>query len=244
MLIDTHFHLDLMDNMQLMIRDLQTASIGVLAVGTTPMAFTHEKRFCSGVNTIKVGLGMHPQLIAERGQEIDLFLRLVDDTRFIGEVGLDFSSSHIASRSQQIICFRKIAKACAERGGKVLSIHAVKSTGVVIEELHAAGTLKNNLCIIHWFTGTAAERKKALEAGVWFSVNPKMLRTKGGQETIKAIPKDRLLLETDAPFALKSRSVAALQSELEKLVVGISTVREENLLERIMDNSNYVFLGK
>lgn len=241
MLIDTHFHLDLMDNMQLMIQELQTASIGILAVGTTPIAYTKEKRFCSGVNTIKVGLGMHPQLVAERGREIDLFLQLVNDARFIGEIGLDFSSSHIPTQSQQITCFRKIAKACAERGGKVLSIHAVKSTGVAVEELLAAGTLKNNLCIIHWFSGTAAERKKALEAGAWFSINPKMLRTKGGQETIKAVPKERLLLETDAPFTLIPRSVADLQSELDKLVVAISTVREENMMKWIMDNSSFVF---
>ena len=43
MLIDVHFHLDLMDNMQSLIHEFQTSDVGIIAVGTTPKAF-HKSR--------------------------------------------------------------------------------------------------------------------------------------------------------------------------------------------------------
>ena len=77
MLIDAHFHLDLMDNMQSLIQEFRTARIGVICVGTTPKAYEKEVQLCSNTSAMKVGLGMHPQLVADREQETDLFLRLV-----------------------------------------------------------------------------------------------------------------------------------------------------------------------
>lgn len=241
MLIDTHFHLDLMDNMQTLIREFRNADVGVIAVGTTPKAYEREKQFCSGVDNIRVGLGLHPQLIAERESEIDLFLKLVIDGRYIGEIGLDFNSAYIASKEQQLSCFRRIAKACADEGNKVLSIHSVKAAGAVIDELEKAGTFRNNICIFHWFTGTVAERRRAIDAGAWFSVNPRMLKTKSGQETIKAIPADRLLLETDAPFTIKIGATTNLAVEFDSLVAGINRIRMEETREQIEKNQELVW---
>ena len=240
MLIDTHFHLDLMDNMQSLIREFDNADVGVIAVGTTPKAFERENQFCIGANNIRIGLGLHPQLVAGRGHELDLLLRLIKDSKFIGEVGLDFNSSYIASKDQQLFCFRKIAKACADGGDKVLSIHAVKAAGVVIDELERAGTFNNNICIFHWFTGSTFDRRRAIEAGAWFSINPRMLKTKLGLETIKIIPADRILLETDAPFTMKVESVNILKNELEKLVISISSIRGKDVKEQIEENSGVI----
>ena len=241
MLIDTHFHLDLMKNMQTLIREFRNYDVGVIAVGTTPKAFEREKQFCSGVDNIRVSLGFHPQLVAEREAEINLFLRLVRNSRYIGEIGLDFNSGYIASKEQQLSNFRKIAKACADEGNKVLSIHSVKAAGAVIDELAKAGTFQNNICIFHWFTGTAAERKRAIEAGAWFSINPRMLKTKSGQETIKVIPADKLLLETDAPFVNNIDSVRLLKERLEKMVEDISKIRGTRESGMIEDNSLRLF---
>ena len=237
MLIDTHFHLDLMENMQSLIHGFKDTDVGIIAVGTTPKAYEREKQYCSGTDNIKVGLGFHPQLISEREQEIDLFLGWVKRSKYIGEIGLDYNSAYLASKEQQLLCFRRIAKACADEGNKVLSIHAVKSAGAVIDELEKAGTFNNNICILHWFTGKEAERCRAINAGAWFSINPRMIKTKGGQETIKSIPVDKLLLETDAPFTKKFSSIGDLKEELEKTVKWISEIRGENVSEQIEQNS-------
>lgn len=237
MLIDTHFHLDLMENMQTLIREFRNSDVGVIAVGTTPKAYEREKQFCSGVDNIRVGLGFHPQLVAERESEIDQVLKLMYGSKYIGEIGLDFNSAYMASKERQLFCFRRIAKACANEGNKVLSIHSVKAAGAVIDELEKAGTFQNNICIFHWFTGTAVERRRAIEAGSWFSINPRMLKTKSGQETIKAIPIDRLLLETDSPFVVKVGTVRMLKKQLLELMTGISELRGIDQSRIIEENS-------
>lgn len=243
MLIDTHLHLDLMDNMQSFIDEFRVSDVGALAVGTTPKAFSREQQYYSSAINIKVGLGLHPQLVLERERDIDLFLELVKDTRFVGEVGLDFRPAYISSREQQLRIFREIAIACAKEEQKVISIHSIKASQFVIEELKGAGTFQNCICIFHWFTGTKGECQKAIEAGAWFSINPRMVRTKSGQETVKTIPSNRLLLETDAPFSMKIENMEQLHHELEKLVTLVSEIRGENIKPQIETNSAVVFGG-
>ena len=97
------------------------------------------------------------------------------------------------------------------------------------------------MCIFHWFTGTAAERRRAIEAGAWFSINPRMLKTKSGRETIKAIPADRLLLETDAPFVMKIETPRNLVAELEVLETGVNGIRGENLHKQIEKNQELLW---
>ena len=232
-----------MENMQSLILELHQCEVGVIAVGTTPEAYNREKHFCSSTENIKVSLGLHPQLASERKQDIGLFLGLITGCKYIGEIGLDFNTSFIESKTQQLLCFRKIIKACSKEGRKVLSIHSVKATGTVIDELEKAGTVQNNICILHWFSGTAMELKRAIEAGIWFSINPRMLKTQLGQKTIKTVPADRLLLETDAPFAITIKSADILKEELERLLNGIVEIRGEEVKKQIERNSEKVFMS-
>lgn len=239
MLIDTHFHLDLMDNMQSLIQEFRRSNnVGIIAVGTTPKAYVRERQFCSNNSNIKVGLGFHPQLVADRGREIELFMRLVNDATYIGEIGLDYNSMFLTSKSQQLSCFRKIVNACAKKGGKTLSIHSVKSAETVLDELEMASTFNNCCCIFHWFTGRPKDLKRAIDDGAFFSINPRMIRTKSGQEAIKMIPSDRLLLETDSPFTMKFQHVEDLQKELDTLVDAIISIRGENNIRKDIEENN------
>ena len=69
-----------------------------------------------------------------------------------------------------------------------------------------------------------------------------MVRTKRGQETIKAVPADRILLETDAPFTTMFETVKELKTELEKLVIRISEVRAQEMRGWIEDNTARIFV--
>ena len=142
---------------------------------------------------------------------------------------------------QQLSCFRRISEKCAVEGEKVLSIHSVKATGAVICTLKEAGTFKNCKCIFHWFTGTVSERKAAIENGAYFSINPKMLKTKSGQETICNIPADSILLETDAPFTMKFNFVSDLNTELGSIAKEISYIRGDDIIDQIEENSMKLF---
>lgn len=240
MLIDTHFHLDLTNNMQEMIQDLKTSDIGIIAVGTTPKAFDRTVKYCRGSNNIKVSLGFHPQLVAERKKELELFLKLAINNKYIGEIGLDFNSSYKESKVLQLSYFQRIIQTCAEEGNKTVSIHSVKAAGDVINILKDSNIFKTCHCILHWFTGTISECEKAVEAGAFFSINPQMLTTKSGREIIRRIPSNRILIETDAPFTKKFRNVHLLKKELIIIVEEISNIRQENILPQIEHNTNII----
>jgi TatD DNase family protein len=54
--------------------------------------------------------------------------------------------------------------------------------------------------VLHWFTGSKSEARRAVELGCYFSVNAAMMRNDRGRELVAGLPADRLLTETDAPF--------------------------------------------
>ena len=56
--------------------------------------------------------------------------------------------------------------------------------------------------------------KKAIELGGYFSINPRMLKTKSGLEVINTVTIERMLLETDAPFTVKPQHVEDIEIEL------------------------------
>lgn len=77
--------------------------------------------------------------------------------------------------------------------------------------------------------------------GCYFSINPGMLKTKSGMEVIKAIPIDHVLLETDAPFALKVQHIDEIEKELKRTMSRISDVIGFDISDIINKNSKEVF---
>lgn len=155
---------------------------------------------------VKLALGLHPWWVyADKGrlaEELRAFDDALPETRYVGEVGLDFSRRRIATRDAQLCAFRHIAGACAKEGGKVLSVHCVKAYDDALSILKSSGCLASCTCIFHWFSGSFPQLAQAVDAGCFFSVSARMLETKKGREYAKAIPLQKLLLETDAPSAV------------------------------------------
>ena len=117
----------------------------------------------------------------------------------MGEVGLDFAPRREGTFETQLDAFERIVDACCAQGGKVISIHAVRSATAVLDVLERHGATRSNACILHWFSGSSQELARARELGCHFSVNPNMLATKRGRAYVRQIPPNRLLLETDLP---------------------------------------------
>lgn len=201
-LFDMHCHLDFGEDPQALAADLQRIGIGCLSATVTPDAYLGAANVLAPYDNVRVGLGLHPWWVAEGAASrsmTDAFCQLVGEVHVVAEVGLDFGSQHVGMHEAQLAAFEQIARACAEDGGHVLSVHAVKSADIVLDILTETGALSANECIFHWFSGTSDELVRAARAGSYFSANPHMLETKRGRAYAQAIPADRLLLETDEP---------------------------------------------
>mgnify|MGYP000009158013 FL=1 len=241
MIYDAHCHLDLMDNMSGIITEMQNSDISLFAVGTTPKAYDREVQFCRNAPHIKVGLGMHPQLISSGYDDMRLFKALFERSHYIGEVGLDFSKEYIQTKEIQIHAFRDIVKLCEQCGEKVVSVHSLKSANTVIEILREYKTQRSNKYIFHWFTGTIPQLEKAIELGCYFSINSSMLKTKSGLEVINAVPVERMLLETDAPFTFKVQHIEEIEKDLRRLVLKISEIVKMDMTDVFYENFREVF---
>lgn len=198
--VDFHCHLDLYPDHQELIRQCDAEKILTLGVTTTPKAFKRNVEMALGYRHIVVGLGLHPQLISTRAGELALFEKLLSTTRYVGEIGLDAGPRHYASFPEQRRVFGRILAACDEQGGKIMSIHSVRTVAKVLADLETHMRKRACVSVLHWFTGTRSQMARAVDLGCYFSVNVEMVGNKKMRPLLAAIPIDRLLTETDGPF--------------------------------------------
>lgn len=216
-LIDAHCHLDLMAHPDAVADEATALGLGLFDCGVNPRDFSAANERACRQPGIIAGVGLHPWWPADGHcgfDEINLLCEVAAQERYIGEVGLDFSARFAGSEPLQTQALDQLCEALAQHPltGRVISIHAVRSAGTVLDILESHGLLIPNpsspVIIFHWFSGTSDELVRARDAGCYFSVNERMLASKRGREYARQIPLDRLLLETDAPAEANTETSA------------------------------------
>ncbi|WP_375758180.1 Qat anti-phage system TatD family nuclease QatD [Corallococcus exercitus] len=197
-MIDFHCHIDLYPNPKEIVEGIAQRGMYVLAVTTTPRTWQRTRQIVSNADRIKVALGLHPELVAERHSEVDLLCSLLPEARYVGEIGLDGSPQHRPSLGLQKQVLNKILSACNTLGGRILSMHSRCAVTEVLDSLETHSA--TNVPVLHWFSGTTREAASAAELGCWFSVGPAMARSNKGRKLIESIDQARIVTETDGPF--------------------------------------------
>lgn len=236
--VDFHCHLDLYKDHAALIAECDRNAVATLAVTTTPKAWQRNRDMVASSRHVQVALGLHPQLVAERESELTLFHRHLAETRFVGEIGLDAGPRFYKSFDAQERVFVSILRACAEQGGKILTIHSVRSVAKILRHLESHLLPDRGYPILHWFTGTASEARRAAAQGCYFSINIEMLRSPKHRAIIAELPLERLLTETDGPFIefdgrpVRPRDVVHVVSQLAQL----RNVTAEEMARKIVTN--------
>ncbi|MES1938531.1 Qat anti-phage system TatD family nuclease QatD [Salinisphaera hydrothermalis] len=198
-MIDFHCHLDLYPDPQGVARECRERGLYVLSVTTTPSAWHGTSALAEGSPRIRTALGLHPQLARERAHELPLLEQLVYQVRYVGEIGLDGGSEYQSAWREQLHVFERVLASCRDAGGRVMSVHSRRASAAVLNMLEAhsgAGTP-----ILHWFSGPLRDLEHAIDLGCWFSVGPPMLRSARGRKLTARMPINRVLIESDGPFA-------------------------------------------
>lgn len=199
-LVDFHCHLDLYPDHAAAVERCEREGVFTLTVTTTPEAWSRNHELASATRHVRAALGLHPQLVAERAHEIGLWEELLPRTRYVGEVGLDASPLFYKSFETQKEVFARVLSLCAGAGNKIVTTHSVRATKTVLDMIEKHMPPPRGRVVLHWFTGTAAEAKRAVDLGCYFSVNAEMLVSEKRAAITKALPLDRVLTETDGPF--------------------------------------------
>ena len=196
-LLDSHCHLDLYPSADPVIREAEAHKILTVAVTNAPFLFAHTRHLADKSEYVIAALGLHPELVVSHEGQLEQFFALLPQTRFIGEIGLDYVTNDESVRSRQRRVFEAIVEACDAAGDKILTIHSRRSSG---DALAVIGKHFRGTTILHWYSGSLRDLRQALATGCYFSVNTSMVRSKSGRRIIEEIPLDRLLTETDGPF--------------------------------------------
>ncbi len=198
--VDFHCHLDLYPDHAAAIAQAESAGVYTLTVTTTPRAWPRNRELTEKTHYVRAALGLHPQLAEERADELPLWERYLSETRYVGEVGLDAGPRYYKSLDIQKRVFRTVLERCAEAGGKILTVHSVRTAGAVLEMIAKYLPAARGTVVLHWFTGSRSEARQAVALGCYFSVNTEMTRNERGRALIADLPVERLLTETDGPF--------------------------------------------
>jgi TatD DNase family protein len=238
-LVDYHVHLDLYKDHEWAAQHCATQNIQVLAVTTTPVAWQRNCDVAKGFPGIRIGLGIHPQLAAEREADIELFEMLAGRTRFIGEVGLDAGPRHYRTLDIQKRVFLRVLKAAAKSGPKVVSLHSVRTAGQILDTIQQHCSHADLRFVMHWFSGSKAEAERAIKAGCYFSINRAMLNSPNGARLAAGLPTDRILTETDGPFTQGEDGKPTEPGNVQPVLRGLARLRavpESGLRNQIADN--------
>jgi TatD DNase family protein len=204
-MLDTHCHLDLYPDPSRIALNAESAGVFVVCVTNLPSAFLAAQPHVRRFKSVRLALGLHP-LIADlhSDEELSQFSKLVCQTSFIGEIGLDFSREGQLTKERQLVSFR-FALQALQKQPKFVTIHSRQAETAVLEVLREEYP---HPVVFHWYSGKLKHLENAIAGGHFFSINPAMIRSQRGKEIIARIPREKVLTESDGPFIkMRSRTV-------------------------------------
>lgn len=225
--LDAHCHIDLYDNPKEVVAQAADAKVGVLAVTNAPFVFDACRKLLSGRKDIYVAAGLHPELVEQYGGQVNALIQLLTETRFVGEVGLDYRVTKPETHQTQRDVFEKIIHACHGNRSVVLSIH---SRGAESDVVSMIGERFQGIPIYHWYSGAIKYLKIAQSNGSYFSVNSSMLASKNGRKLICQVDKHRILTETDGPY-VKINTKQAQPKNVPQIILGLAELWDEDVEE-------------
>jgi TatD DNase family protein len=207
MFIDSHCHLNyegLAEDQPAVLERARAAGVSaMLNISTRASEWDDVLGVAERESDVWASIGIHPH---EADLHPDVETRtLVDRARHprvagIGESGLDYYYDR-SDRDRQRASFRSHIAAAREAQVPII-IHtreAEADTALILGEEMEKGRFTG---VLHCFTGTLDLARTGLELGLYVSISGIVTfkNARELQETARAIPLDRLLIETDAPF--------------------------------------------
>ena len=212
--VDNHCHLDIVrydvDETPLSPAEAlaQAAAVGVtriVQIGCDVERSRWAVEFSAEQPTVIGGVAIHPNdapLSPDLDADLDEIEALAgahDKVRVVGETGLDFFRTDEDGRTAQLHSFRRHID-IAKRLGKTLQIHDRDAHQAVLDVLDEEGAPER--WVMHCFSGDAEFAKACLDRGAYlsFAGTVTFKNADNLREALAVTPRDRLLVETDAPF--------------------------------------------
>ncbi len=149
--------------------------------------------------------GVHPHHALEYTAQADAEMRaLLTDARVVavGECGLDYHRD-LSPRPVQQRAFAAQLQLALDSGKPLFCHQRDAHDDFMAMVADFSGRLPP--AVVHCFTGTQAQMRQCLDAGLYIGITGWLCDERRGlhlREAVRYIPQDRLLIETDAPYLL------------------------------------------
>jgi len=248
MLVDSHCHLDFdtfQPELDAVVQRARDAGVKTcVSIGTKLDKFPGVRAVAERFPDVWCSVGVHPH--EAEGELLDNSAVLIEHAKHpkvvgIGETGLDYYYEH-SPREQQIVNFRHHIDA-ARQTGLPLIVHTRDADDDTIAVLNEEMARAPFTGLLHCFTGTPRLRDAALEIGFSISVSGIATFKNSGElrDTLKAVPADRLLVETDAPYLAPmpyrgKRNEPSYVVQTAQMLAGLKGMTPEELAATTTDN--------
>ena len=208
MIIDTHAHLsdERFDaDREQVIERAMSGGIGVIIeIACEPSSWGKAFALMERYPDIKGAVGIHPQ---EAGKVTDALWEELEQRLkhpsivALGETGLDYHYEYAPRETQKDVFIRHLS--LSGSSGKPLSLHVRDAwddaLAILDEHQHDFGPYRG---VIHCFSGTIEQARRVIDLGFMVGVDGPLTypRSEALRETVRQIPTEALLLETDAPY--------------------------------------------
>lgn len=247
-MFDSHCHLqnpELDDERPALIARARAAGVsGLLLAGVSPDGWEDEDRLTRAhPGLFAVAYGVHPQLVAEvedgeAGAMVDALGRALAGGPLVrpvavGEIGLDGQGARVATLDRQERHFRE-QLALARAYDLPVVLHILEAQGRALGILRRDGVPRRG-GVVHSCSASAEMVRQYLSLGLHVSfAGPVTLSgARRLHAAARAVPQDRLLVETDAPFQtpLVHRPARNEPSFLPTVVEALAALRGERVDE-------------
>ncbi len=249
-LFDAHCHLQLAQfdaDRDEVIARMREKDMGGIIVGTDFETSRQGVELASLYENLWASVGLHPNDNAQEEFDMTSYEELALDPKVvaIGECGLDYfrSGGTDEEKAAQKVRFENQIE-LAVRVNKPLIIHCRNAHDdllAILEQKKPSVPI-----VIHFFTGSGELAQKYLDIGCMLSFPGPITYTDMYDESIRVAPLDKILAETDSPFASpvpnrgKRNEPAYVEYVAEKIAV-VKGISKDEVARQITFNSQRVF---
>lgn len=206
-LFDSHCHLQLSqydaDRAAVLAR-MEEKGVGAVLIGVDYATSKAAVELAKQHDFLWASVGLHPNDNPTEQFDGAAFEELARDPKVvaIGECGLDYfrSGGTDEEKAAQKARFEKQI-ALAQKIGKALIIHCRNAHDDCSSVLQNTGIAEKVPVVMHFFTGSGELAQKYLDLGCYLSFPGPITYTDMYDNSIRVCPLDKMLIETDAPFA-------------------------------------------
>lgn len=250
MVIDTHAHLEMIEDVYQVIQRAGDAGLErIVAVSSDPVSSKRTVQIASESPIVFAAVGIHPhESSGSTDEALGEIEELAKEQKVvgIGETGLDYHYMH-SPREVQIDSFRKQID-IAKRLNLPLIVHVREAHEDALQVIKGENAWET-MGVIHCFTGDYEAAKRYIDEGFYISFSG-IVTFKNGEdirEAARKIPIERMLIETDSPYLAPApfrgkKNEPAYVKYVAESIAQLRGVSAEKIEEETTTNAKNLFI--